>query len=192
MPSGTAAASRSANSGDLWSPAASNPNSSGSAAHFSGPPAMPTARAPLIRAICPTAEPTGPVAAATMTVSPGCGRPISSSPAYAVNPGMPRTPSAVEIGANEGSSFRSPRPSLSAYDCQPEYDSTTSPTAYSGFRDSTTSQTVPPTSRSPTSTGSAYDSASLIRPRMYGSSERYTTRSNSCPSTGSGTSSSTN
>ena len=41
---------------------------------------MPIARAPLIFAICPTAEPTAPEAAATTTVSPACGLPISSKP----------------------------------------------------------------------------------------------------------------
>ena len=34
---------------------------------------MPTARAPLIFAICPTAEPTAPEAADTTTVSPARG-----------------------------------------------------------------------------------------------------------------------
>ncbi len=69
---------------------------------FAGPPAMPTLVAPTMFAICPTTEPTGPDAAATATVSPGLGMPISSSPAYAVNPGMPRTPSAVDTGAISG------------------------------------------------------------------------------------------
>jgi hypothetical protein len=87
--------------------------------HFAGPPAMPTARAPLTLAIWPTAEPTGPVAAATTTVSPGCGSPIASSPAYAVKPGMPSTPSAVEAGAASGSSRRVCRASATAWVCQP-------------------------------------------------------------------------
>ena len=81
---------------------------------------MPTARAPLSRAICPTAEPTGPVAAATTTVSPGVGRPISRSPAYAVNPGMPRTPSAVDTGATSGSSSRTSLEEATACVCHPE------------------------------------------------------------------------
>jgi predicted oxidoreductase len=81
IPSGTAAWSWSAKSGARWSTAASKPNSSSRARHFSGPPAMPTARAPLSLATWPTTEPTGPVAAATTTVSPGCGRPICNSPA---------------------------------------------------------------------------------------------------------------
>src|SRR5665811_2317700 len=56
---------------------------------------MPIALAPLILASCPTMEPTGPVAAATATVSPCCGLPIASKPAYAVKPGIPSTPTAV-------------------------------------------------------------------------------------------------
>ncbi len=58
----------------------SKPSSSFTYLHFSGPPAMPTARAPLIFAICPTTEPTAPDAADTTTVSPAFGWPISSSP----------------------------------------------------------------------------------------------------------------
>ena len=105
---------------------------------------MPTARAPLSFAIWPTADPTGPVAAATTTVSPGCGLPSSSSPAYAVKPGIPSTPSAVWTGAWSGSSRRVCRASATARVCQPEYDSTQSPTCRSGERDSTTWQTVAP------------------------------------------------
>ena len=41
---------------------------------------MPTARHPLILAICPTTEPTAPDAAATTTVSPAFGWPISRRP----------------------------------------------------------------------------------------------------------------
>src|SRR5271167_4584883 len=53
-------------------------------AHFAGPPAMPTARAPASFASWPTSDPTGPLAAATTTVSPGCGLPITCKPPYAV------------------------------------------------------------------------------------------------------------
>jgi len=88
---------------------------------------MPTARAPLILATWPTAEPTGPVAAATTTVSPGFGRSISRRPEYAVKPGMPSTPRAVDRDAAEGSSRRSLVPSLSVCERQPEYESTKSP-----------------------------------------------------------------
>ena len=58
------------------------------------------------------------------------------------------------------------------YDCQPTCDSTMSPGASDSSRDSTTSATVPPGMTAPSSTGAAYDLASLIRPRMYGSSDR--------------------
>ena len=51
----------------------SKPSSSLTYLHLSGPPAMPTARAPLILAICPTTEPTAPEAADTTTVSPAFG-----------------------------------------------------------------------------------------------------------------------
>ncbi len=74
-------------------------------------------------AIWPTAEPTGPVAAATTTVSPGCGRPICSSPAYAVKPGMPSTPSAVlrrVVAEVAVSSLRTWLPRATAWVCQPE------------------------------------------------------------------------
>ena len=80
---------------------------------------MPTTRQPLILAIWPTTEPTGPDAAATTRVSPALGLPISRRPAYAVCPGIPSTPSAVEIGAIFGSTLRaSPAPNV-AYSCQP-------------------------------------------------------------------------
>src|SRR6266542_454933 len=45
------------------------------------PPAIPTALAPAILASCPTSEPTGPLAAATTTVSPCFGLPMRLSPA---------------------------------------------------------------------------------------------------------------
>src|ERR1700737_2338165 len=54
---------------------ASNPNSSTTTRHFSGPPAMPTTLAPAILAICPASDPVAPAAAETTTVSPGCGPP---------------------------------------------------------------------------------------------------------------------
>ena len=67
---------------------------------------MPTARHPLIFASWPTTAPTAPDAADTTTVSPTFGCPMSMRPTYAVMPGMPRTPMAVEIGGPFGSSFR--------------------------------------------------------------------------------------
>jgi hypothetical protein len=116
---------------------------------------MPTARQPLIRAIWPTAEPTAPAAEDTSTVSPGCGRPTSSSAKYAVIPGMPRMPSAVEIGASAGSTGRSAAASATAYSCQPSMPSTMSPAARSGLSLRTTWPTTPPTITSPISTGLA-------------------------------------
>src|SRR5271155_4365908 len=80
MPFGHAAASFSPKSAVLWSMAASKRNSSLMYRHFSAPPAMPTARAPAILASCPTSAPTGPLAAATTTVSPAFGLPITYSP----------------------------------------------------------------------------------------------------------------
>ena len=53
---------------------------------------MPTARQPLIFAICPTTLPTAPEAADTTTVSPAFGWQMSSRPTHAVTPGMPSTP----------------------------------------------------------------------------------------------------
>ena len=88
-------------------------------------------------------------------------------------PGMPRTPSAVEMGAARGSSLIGPNgptraPALLAmwYACQPPYVSTNSPGRKAASRDSTTSPTVPPTIGWPSSTEGAYDFTSFIRPRM--------------------------
>ena len=54
---------------------------------------MPTTRAPLTFAICPTIVPTAPAAPQTSTVSPSpFSAPTSSSPKYAVMPGMPSAP----------------------------------------------------------------------------------------------------
>src|SRR5699024_4706889 len=64
MPSGAASARRPARSGARWSRAASTP-SSRRRATLRSPPAMPIVRAPWSFAIWATAEPTGPVAAAT-------------------------------------------------------------------------------------------------------------------------------
>ncbi len=85
-----------------------------SQATLSSEPATPTARQPRMRAIWPTTEPTAPAAPETTTVSPACGRQISRRPKYAVSPGMPSTPSAVEIGASSGSTLRTPLPSDTA------------------------------------------------------------------------------
>ena len=87
-------------------------------------------------------------------------------------PGMPSTPSAVDTGACFGSSLRSATPGATAWDCQPAEPCTTSPFARPGYFDSSTSPTVAPTITCPSSTDCAYDLVPLMRPRMYGSSER--------------------
>ena len=48
------------------------------------------------------------------------GSPISSRPAYAVKPGIPSTPSAVETGCDGRVELPQAEPSLSAWLCQPE------------------------------------------------------------------------
>src|SRR5213083_1538786 len=88
---------------------------------------MPTARQPLIFAICPTALPTAPEAADTTTVSPLFGWPISSRPMYAVRPGMPTTPRYAEIGMSVLSILRTFVPSLTPYACHPVRATTLSP-----------------------------------------------------------------
>src|SRR5206468_1946827 len=88
---------------------------------------MPTARQPLIFAICPTALPTAPEAADTTTVSPLFGSPMSRRPMYAVRPGMPRTPRYAEIGMSVPSILRTFVPSLTPYACHPVRATTLSP-----------------------------------------------------------------
>ena len=82
--------------------------------HFACEPAMPMARAPLRRAICPTMQPTGPEAAETSTVSPARSCATSSRPKYAVMPGTPRMPSAVDAGTCPGCSRHASAPSKTA------------------------------------------------------------------------------
>jgi hypothetical protein len=126
----------------------------------------------LIFAICPAMEPTAPAAPETTTVSPSFGLPMSSSAAYAVSPTIPRTPRDHETGAMAGSILRSPLPSERPYACQPSLVRTMSPALKRGFFDAITSATVCPTIGSPSLAPSAYDFCVLIRPRMYGSTER--------------------
>ena len=68
-----------------------------------------------------------------------------AGPAYAVNPGMPSTPSAVEIGAADGSSRRTARRRRSRASASRSRTAPRRPGRYVRARDSTTSQTVPPT-----------------------------------------------
>src|ERR1035437_7745070 len=94
---------------------ASKPSSSVTYRHLSGPPAMPTARAPLIRAIWPTTEPTAPEAAATTTVSPAIDLQSSATvkPFAGVFPGFgrwmeeaERSPFRIGIKASDGATER--------------------------------------------------------------------------------------
>jgi len=62
-------------------------------------------------------------------------------------------PSAVEIDAAFGSSLRNPAPLEIAWLCQPEWERTMSPGAYSVLRDLTTRATVPPSITPSISTG---------------------------------------
>jgi hypothetical protein len=71
---------------------ASKPSSATAYVHFSGPPAMPTARQPRAFASAPKALPTAPVAALTTRVWPALGWMIFTSPYQAVTPGMPTAP----------------------------------------------------------------------------------------------------
>jgi hypothetical protein len=80
IPFGQASRSRALRSGARWSIATSKPNSSVRSRHFSGPPAIPTVVRPLILAIWPTVAPTGPLAAATQSVSPAFGCPMLRRP----------------------------------------------------------------------------------------------------------------
>ena len=59
---------------------ASKPSSLTTQSHLAAPPAMPTTRQPLILASWPTVCPTAPAAPETTSVSPGLGKPTSSSP----------------------------------------------------------------------------------------------------------------
>src|SRR5213594_571848 len=147
---------------------------------------MPTALAPASWASCPTSDPTGPLAAATTTVSRGCGLPITRRPPYAVNPGIPSTPRPVVIGAAAGSNLRRPVPSESACVRHPVRARTTSPLTYAELFETSTCATVSPVITSPISSGVAYDFPSFIRPRIYGSRERYCTPSRSWPAAGVG------
>ncbi|MDR8937969.1 hypothetical protein FEP65_04879 [Burkholderia multivorans] len=94
------------------------------------------------------------------------------SPTHAVTPGMPVTPSHADSGTRDVSTLRSPAPFDVPYSCQPNWPTTRSPTAKSGWRDSITSPAVPPIITSLSGCGGAYDFASFMRPRMYGSSDR--------------------
>ena len=144
-----------------------------SQATFSSEPAEPTTSdAPLSFASWPTSEPTAPAAPDTNTASPSLNDATSSSPAYAVMPGMPSTP---RLADNETpSTFAAGwacEAGSTAISRQPRPCTTWSPTAMSGEFDSMTSPTAPPARGSPIWNGGTYDFTSFIRPRMYGSTD---------------------
>ena len=76
---------------------------------------------------------------------------------YAVMPGIPRTPTAVETGAFAGSTRRvlAPAPRAIEWLCQPVNELTMSPGANPSARDSTTSLTPPAGITPPNSTPGA-------------------------------------
>ena len=69
--------------------------------------------------------------------------------------------------------------------------STLAPTGTEASPEATTVPTAPPSSGAPTWNGGTYDLASFIRPRMYGSTDRTSLRTSTCPGPGSGNSRST-
>jgi hypothetical protein len=130
MPLGVAAASWAAQSSARWSTAASKPSWSVSSAHFSGPPAIPTTRAPSALASWPATEPTAPAAADTTTVSPGCGLPMSRIPTHAVSPVIPSAPiyALGEIPSATSTGNKGIASEATAYSCQPTRPCTVWPT----------------------------------------------------------------
>src|SRR5260370_21905758 len=110
---------------------------------------MPWGGELLLGASAPTREPRVPAAPDTTTVSPGCGRQISSRPKYAVRPGIPRTYNEEEIGPAVGSTLRSDLAGAAAYSCHPSMPSTMSPATQRGSLVSSTRPTTPPTITSP-------------------------------------------
>ena len=85
---------------------------------------------------------------------------------------MPRTPSAVDTGASDGSTLRTPEPSESAHSRQPSWCRTQSPSASFSFLEATTRPTAPPVIASPSVNGATYERTSFMRGRMYGSTEK--------------------
>ncbi len=132
---------------------ASKPSSRTTQSHFAAPPAMPTARQPLILASWPTVWPTAPAAPETTTVSPGFGPHTSSSPKYAVMPGMPSTFSHCGIEPSRRSIFCSARAGRQAYACAPTRPPTMSPAARPGSAEASTRPMPPARITSPMPTG---------------------------------------
>jgi len=61
---------------------------------------------------------------------------------------------------------------------------TSLPTKKSGCSEAATQASLPPTMIAPSATGAASDGASLMRPRRYGSNDKYKVRSRSGPAAG--------
>ena len=78
---------------------------------------------------------------------------MSSSPTYAVSPGMPRTPRKACSGAASVSTGVAAPAGTRAYSRQPRLCSTVVPAASPGAFDATTSPTAPPSSVAPTWNG---------------------------------------
>src|SRR6516162_10817087 len=85
-----------------------------------------------------------------------------------------------------GSTLRRLAPSAAAWVRQPVWADTVSPAEHPGWREETTVATASPGMTAPRGIGGAYDSRSSIRPRVYGSRDRYSTRSRTCPRPGVG------
>src|SRR6266571_1722488 len=151
---------------------------------------MPTVRQPASLASCPAICPTAPAAAETTTVSPGRGLPMSNNPKYAVNPVRPIACSASVGGSSTGGTWRSVPARAVAYSCQPSCPTTRSPGLKRGSLLSTTSPRFTDVMTSPTSSDLAYERASLIRPRWYGSTEAHRMRTSASPTWGEATSTS--
>ena len=139
---------------------------------FSGPPAIPTARQPAIFASWPTIWPTAPARSDTTTVSPGFGSPTSKSPKYAVRPVR-----AERRGgrASAGRAPAAPCAGAAARDrvlLPAELADDEVARLRSGRRCSRRPRRASGTViTSPSSSDLAYERASLMRPRWYGSTE---------------------
>ena len=104
------------------------------------PPATPTARAPLIRAIWPTAEPTAPEAAATTNGFAGLRLADVEQAGIGGHAGHAEHADRGRDRRDLRIDFPSPLPSEIAWVCQPAYDSTMSPSAKPGLFDAITSR----------------------------------------------------
>src|SRR5438105_4730416 len=98
---------------------------------------------------------------------------------------MPTTWRASDGGSSAAGTLRSVPARATAYSCQPSWPTTSSPGSKRGSWLATTSPSVCEVMTSPTSSGVAYERASLIRPRWYGSSETHNARTSTSPASGS-------